>query len=371
MVSGCDQKRYPYLCSNKENKMDFEQKLIVVTSRHDCYDNRIYEKQIKSFLKAGYVITYVFPICSGPIPTLFNLTPKKLKSGSIIKKHIEIFNIIRRERIDKLLIHDPDLLIIGLLAKWFLNLRVFFDSHEDVALDIKVNKNYNVVRAQIVSRLMNLFLAFTLKRLTGVITVTDEIGYKFAEMGANIKVVKNYPVIIRKESNKSLRLIVYSGTISKTRGFDRMIDLMQLLPDFNLILAGWISPCISKDELRKLPSNVRYVGQHSARTINQIYSKASFGLCLLDPLPTFKESLPMKILEYTGNGVIPVVSDFKYWREFYPDALGLIYNADLQTTAKKIRDINHEGIDLPIIVSETIRCYSWSKEEEKLLKFLS
>ena len=104
MVSGCDQKRYPYLCSNKENKMDFEQKLIVVTSRHDCYDNRIYEKQIKSFLKAGYVITYVFPICSGPIPTLFNLTPKKLKSGSIIKKHIEIFNIIRRERIDKLLI---------------------------------------------------------------------------------------------------------------------------------------------------------------------------------------------------------------------------------------------------------------------------
>ena len=68
--------------------MELEKEIVVVTSRHDCSDNRIYEKQIKSLLKAGFKVVYVYPKSLNSISESNKLKAICLKSNFILSTKI-------------------------------------------------------------------------------------------------------------------------------------------------------------------------------------------------------------------------------------------------------------------------------------------
>ena len=220
-------------------------KICHITTVHQRYDVRIFEKECTSLAQAGYDVSLI--VADG--------------KGDEVKNNIKIYDIgkpvSRRERMlkypkkayqkalelnaDLYHFHDPELLKTGLKLRKAGKL-VVYDVHEDVPKQI-LSKYYlpKIIRP-FLAFYSNIFEKRIVKKLSGFVTPLQTVIERLGKVNPNYEFVANYPILYVSEekiefSNRA-RAVSYVGGITKIRGITYLVDAMQFTDDIQLFLAG-------------------------------------------------------------------------------------------------------------------------------------
>src|SRR5262249_2339045 len=119
---------------------------------------------------------------------------------------------------------------------------------------------------------------------------------------------------------------VYVGTVTPQRGIREIVAAAGMLSDSldaTLEIAGEpVPPSIQRPTGC---ARVRHHGVLDQPATYQLLRQVRVGLSCQHPIPTFLDSLPVKIFEYMGAGLPVVVSNFPLWRSLLEDVRCAIF----------------------------------------------
>jgi glycosyltransferase involved in cell wall biosynthesis len=356
-----------------------------LTSAHSRYDSRIFQKQCRSIARSDSTVTLILAdgkgnevidgvtivdvgVLPGRINRMFRTT--KLIYEAALKTNSDIYQF-----------HDPELLYVGLKLKKKKK-RVVFDSHEDTVGSLLVKPYLKPPFHYLISRFYGYFESFVCKRLDGIIVATPFIENIFSKISKNVININNYPILAETEANLSWdnkqREVCYVGSVSTNRGGQKIIESMEYVTSkARLNLVGNFAYPAIEDKVRKLLSfeKVNEYGYVNRDEVQQVYSRSLAGIITLLPIPTYKESLPIKMFEYMAANIPFIASDFPYWRTLmkgydcciFVDPLNpeeiaaaidfFVYNP------KEAQKMGERGREL------VYKKYDWKYQEVKLLNF--
>lgn len=302
-------------------------KICHVTTAHDRYDDRIFQKECISLTKEYEVHLVVN-----------DNFKDEIREGV----HIHSMNISFRNRVERICsikkvlkclltinaevyhLHDPELLLIATqLIKQ--NKKVIFDSHEYYYEQIKTKEYIPAIFRNIIAALYKQYETHVCKRINGVISICPlrrEDGSIYNPFQGRCKLhqyIANYPIY--RESENHIRngnevfKICYAGGLTHERGITYLIDACYEA-NCKLILAGTFSSTEYQHELEKKESYicVDYRGQCTSEEVFDIYKEASVGAStLLDSGQYFKiETFPVKVYEYFQMNLPVLISAYPY-----------------------------------------------------------
>ncbi|MEO0081666.1 MAG: glycosyltransferase family 4 protein [candidate division WOR-3 bacterium] len=344
----------------------------LVTTVHEADDARIFHKQAKTLVTAGYEVVLLAPgkerhkngkrtrmrpdeggrvlqdranepagrfragmpersqrVAEAP-KTIYLPIPRMRFLRLVAGGTVALFAALR-QRAQVFHLHDPELLPIGLVLK-AVGKKVIYDVHEDYPEQMLTKHYLPVPVRRAASSLVNLVEKAIASRLDGIVCATETIAGKFwptrpglRARSAWVTVVRNYPVFsaslprqpVMGNGNR-FRLIHLSETLTPERGIASMVRALERLDDrFELILGGRFVTAAYENFIRSLAGfrRVRLVGRVPHEQVWDWYRASDAGLVCLLPLPRYQASLPVKLFEFMAAGLPVVVSDFPRFRE--------------------------------------------------------
>ena len=358
-------------------------KVCHISTVHYENDSRILLKECQSLSKAGYDVSLVINsdkdkvIYGTKVVALDNTNKSRIyrmlkKSKVAYKKALEIDAEIYH-------FHDPELIPIGRKLKR-KGKKVIYDVHEDVPKQI-LAKTYlgPLFIRKIVSYIFNLYEKTSTKNFDAVIGVIDEITTQFKNK--KTATIKNYAIKdmifnskpIKREDNKTV--LIYVGSITKIRGIKEMIEAMNILKDkAELWILGSYETEALKSECEAMEGYkyAKYFGSLPLKDVYKYTKAADIGMCTLHPTANYVESIPIKVLEYMASEIPLVLSDFKYWRDYFGEVGEYVNPLEPADIAKAV-EFYIENKDLMKAKGtenkeKFLKEFSWDVEEEKLIK---
>ncbi len=225
--------------------------------------------------------------------------------------------------------HDPELVFMGWVLRWFFHKKVIFDIHESVARQI-MGKDY---LPRCTRKTISICYKFMERIFTRgqVLVLANENSV--ADYPSDAYLVQNYPLLddsliaatADEEQKSEVPLLVYVGGVSKIRGALVYIELAAELAarhhDFRMMLIGPCSPELherlnTRIKQLNLTEIVSVTGRMEYRQAMQSVARATIGLCLLLPVPNYTTCLATKIIEYMMLGTPALASNFDVWRPY-------------------------------------------------------
>ena len=359
----------------------FAKKLCHLTY-HPPYDTRIFHKECKTLVNAGYGVTLLVPHNQSEFVDGVKIVPLPIYRTRLAKfvfLPFKAFLFALRQKASIYHFHDPALIISGLLLKAF-GKKVIYDVHEDYKSKI-LSKHYipRFLRRPL-AYLFDLFEKNISKVFDAIVVVDDYLQSRFRHR--RVVKVANFPPIIeipRQKQNDEF-VFVYAGGISKDRGISKVIQALDFLGDYRgkikIILAG---PIEEKDIKQAVENNplIDYVGYLPWREVLKIYSVSDVGLLLLQPVPAYiyiTTETPVKLFEYMLAGLAVLSTDFPSFKKLIEgNKCGICVDS---TSPREIADamkylIEHKEEARKMGENgrrAVIERYNWEKESEKLLK---
>ncbi|MGL5150733.1 MAG: glycosyltransferase [Clostridium sp.] len=359
-------------------------KVCHISTAHSLRDSRIFYKECVSLRKHGYYVNYI--VSESEVDELEGVKVEKLINTSksriyrIVKKRRDAFKKAIEVDADIYHFHDPELIGIGKALKR-RGKRVIYDVHEDVPKQI-LNKKYlgSIWIRKTVSKIFDIYEKHSSKKFDAIISATDEIAMKFKNK--NSISIKNY-VISEKINNsvscqvtkdKDKFVIIYVGAISSIRGIR---EIIQSTEKFNGRVELWILGKWESQELHKECmdlagyENCKYFGMKPLDEVYGYIRLSDVGLCTLYPTANYKESLPIKVMEYMALGKPIILSDFEYWKNVFGNVGVYVDPLNVSDIAKAIQTLIDDKILLKNIgeynLESSNKKFVWEIEEEKLL----
>ena len=304
------------------------QRVVVATSVHPASDTRIYHKEIRSLVEAGYAVTLLAKeewnirseVRFVPIPRFSRRWLRILAAPWVVlvkgwKVRAKVYHI-----------HDPELLWVGAVWKLLARARVIYDVHENVPAQLRtkhwVPRWLRRPLGRCYSLLERLFLPF----YDAVILAEDSYAPAYA-WHANTRVIHNAPWTVSAASQdadeRAGLQIVYVGGVSRPRGAMTMLhaaaELMRRGMEASWRVIGPAQPALRAEMESFIDANglseiVRLDGRLPFSEAQAAVAAADVGIAVLDPLPNYVESMPTKLLEYVAAGIPVIASDFPLWR---------------------------------------------------------
>jgi len=284
--------------------------VLVVTTVHRPDDTRIRERLIRTLAK-NFEVKYA---SKSPGPTdASDLEWIDLKGGRL-RRNMQALWLALFARWDILVIHDPENLIAGFLARIVRRRPVVFDVHENIPA-MAMTRSW-------VPRPFRRSLALLLRGLLGVaervLTVTlAEPGYQRLfdrdhVAFPNFPDTTRYPAPVSSNSDE----VVYLGDVTFERGAAVAMKACESL-EVPLLFVGRVPSEVQTALLvgaSKIKS-VEFSGQMpNPEALKRIGSAAVAISPLLDG-PNYRHSQPTKILEYLALGLPVVASDLPGTRQ--------------------------------------------------------
>lgn len=365
----------------KQNRI----KICILSSAHKRYDIRIFIKQAHSLYDAGYDVLFIIADGNGDevkdgikiydvgkadyrLKRMLNSTKK------VYKKALELDALIYH-------FHDPELMKAGLKLKK-KGKKVIYDIHEDVTTQI-LNKHYipKILRP-IASFFYAKYEAKNVKQYDQIITVVDVIKERLFKKNKNITLVKNYPKIKEFINSTAWRQkqdsVCYVGILSKERGLFNMLNAVEKAKcKFNLAGICYIPEVWSKAKKLSAWNHTNFIGFANRLQVKELLQVSKIGLVILEPIPDYLTSLPVKMFEYMAAGLPVIASNFPEWRKIIEGAnCGICVDPEntteiadaIKTLLKNdtlAKEMGENGKNLVISV------YNWANEEKKMLKIYS
>ena len=176
-----------------------------------------------------------------------------------------------------------------------------------------------------------------------------------------------------------LRLI-YTGTVSKARGRDVMLEAMALLDKENIDVHLTIIGC-SDDQLKfctqrvnelGIEKSVELLGRIPGKNIPDYLAQADLGICLWERSPWTEFNPPTKLFEYLVAGLPILASNISSHTRYVDNwKNGLIFEYDANSLAEIIINLNLQKskiIGLKERAKDSGKQYLWEKLEPIFLK---
>lgn len=314
-------------------------KICHLTSVHSQTDARIYLKQCITLSKNGYSVHLVAPNASKieKSPVEIHSISRKSKKR-LIRMTTSVYNVYKEAlRIDAEIyhFHDPELIPVGLMLKK-KNKKVIYDVHEDVPKQILRKHWIPLSLRVIVSKMFEKLEYFSAQKFDLIVGATPHIRDRFIKYNKNSIDIKNYPLlkelhIENQDWEKKSNEVCYIGGISAQRGIFKMLEALNYQKNVRLNLAGKFSDNSEKilAEEKAEWMQVNYLGYLNRNEVKRIYENSFAGLVVLQPLKSYKESLPVKMFEYMAAGIPVISSDFPLWNNIIErNSCGISVNQD-------------------------------------------
>lgn len=354
-----------------------------LTSVHPAYDVRIFLKECRSLVQAGYDVVLVAPHAHDEVRDGVSLRAVPQPTGRAVrmtKTVLHVFREAQRAGADVYHLHDPELLPVGLLLGMQGN-RVVYDVHEDVPLQVQTKYWLPKVMRRPLAAATAVLEICLARSCAGIVAATPAIARKFPS--EKTVVVRNYP--LRSEFSgwggrpygSRPNQVAYIGELRHERGIREMMRATEHLADrldVRLVLGGRFSPSSLEREVSQESSweYVDYLGWLSRAEVGDVLGNARVGLVTLHPSPNIIESQPVKLFEYMAAGLPVVASDFPVWRGIIEGARCGILVDPLEPVAiaeaiqwllehpREAEEMGRRGRD------EVSQTYSWEVEAQKL-----
>lgn len=372
-------------------------KICILTSVHPAFDNRIFYKETKTLVRAGYDITLIaqyskneivdgvkiiaLPISSKPRYQIY------LISGLIkqLGRGYKAYKIALKQKANIYHFHDPELLPWMVRLKKKTETKVVYDAHENTSAQILSNYRFPKILRYVIAASFSFFEKKLSKKIDFIITATDNIEAKFKNINSNVKSIKNFPILdyfnnIKRESffSKENFILVYVGALAEIRGIAQIVQAMEYLPDnVKLKLLGRFSPEDYENKIKNLKGfrKVDFLGWMCFDKIPHHLSQADIGMICLWPEPNYiNSSTPTKLFEYMAAGLPTIASNFPLWKEIIEgNKCGICINPlNPKEIAKAIKYlIGHPGEAKRMGENgkkAVLEKYNWENESKKLLK---
>lgn len=366
-------------------------KICHMTSAHYSLDERIFYKQCVSLACTGYETYIVAQGESFDRSGVKIVGVGKLKSGRLtrfLKAAREVYKKALEIDADIYHIHDPELLPYALKLKRKKK-KVIFDSHEDIAEQIKSKEWIPVFVRKLVANRYLSYQNTRISRFDAIISVTPHICDKLKKSNSNTVLITNYPIIKKDDFennyNKGLteendnRLICFAGGVDKQWSHEYIIKALDAVTDVKYAIYGTASDNFMTS-LSTISGfeKVIYYGKIPHEQVRNKLKKAAVGIAICQISGNMGGKLGTlgntKIFEYMIAELPVICSDFDLWKDIiYGNNCGICVDpTDIDEISKAINYL----LDNPDIAKQMglngrraiLEKYNWGIEEKKLLK---
>jgi glycosyltransferase involved in cell wall biosynthesis len=251
--------------------------------------------------------------------------------------NIRLFLLLFFSRADAVFSNDTDTLAACCLAARLRRRALYYDAHElfpDVPELQGRPRVQNVWKWIERKALPHVTQAFTVSQ-----SVADEYRRRY---GIDMTVVRNVPErmengelsdclnvlmreclsentqTIKQSSNQAFSILnsqlLYQGAVNIGRGIREMIDVLPLLPDCRLVVAGdgdLLEQMKAYAAAQPWHDRVEFLGRVQPDRLRALTAQATLGLCLLEDLGlNYRYSLPNRIADFAQAGVPVLATDF-------------------------------------------------------------
>jgi glycosyltransferase involved in cell wall biosynthesis len=294
-------------------------RVVHLTSSHPPDDIRIFGKECRSLVQAGFEVHLVAPGSGvgrreGVVIHGFDLPlgPRPLR---VIRRLWRAWRATHAVGADLCHFHEPELVPVALLLK-LAGARVVYDVHEDHLSTVAYSARRSGGRRtgfrileRVARRTCDAFVAATpaIARGFPVERTIDLLNYPLAGEFAPAP------------DDGAGADVVYVGSITRPRGLGEMVDAIHRVnrPDARLVLVGNFENDRLRREAESLPGWERVVhrGRLGRDDLRDQLAHSRIGLVILHPERNYVESFPTKLFEYMAAGLPAVASDFPFFRE--------------------------------------------------------
>ncbi len=363
-------------------------KICHITTIHERYDVRIFEKECRSLSAAGYDTTLIVND-EQPNEIKYGIriisTHKKTKNrlSRMLKDQFLVYKLAKRENADIYHVHDPELLpICALLRK---NAHVIFDSHEFTVKQILIKEYLPTFVRKSIAGIYAFLEKLILPKLSAIIVPTTLDGeVYFDRFGPPVMLINNYPSLREAEEigrpgldeDDKKGYACYLGSLTYARGLQQMIEAARL-SGVQLVLGGSYSPEDILEDLNKMQSEEvgSYLGEINRKEVRSVLMKAGMGLSLLQDKGQYAhlDNLSTKVYEYMQSSLPVIISDFPYVQRLlkkYPFGIA-VDPSDPEEIAQAMRFIRDNPETAKKMGDAGLRAvqeeFNWEKEAEKLI----
>lgn len=369
----------------------------MLTSAHSPFDHRIFHKQAKTLLSAGYDLTLVAHHERAEKIDSVDIVPIP-PSSSEFERTIDLFRIYRAAKqinADIYHIHDPTLLPFIVALSYTTDVKTVYDAHEDYLESIQAYSMTPDWSAPFIERFWPTIEKIHANRLDGVIAATEHIADIFRERGHhNVAAVHNFPDVSRMQERpipierSHEYVLAYTGGVSEVRGLSLMLAVTALLHnrgyDVSLWLLGPVKIDGGRPELKRRLQReghdeyVRVLGKVDHSEVYSYQRKADVGLVLVpkrvDGERYYRRGIPTKMVEYMYAELPVVASNTIGIKNYLPRDCGV--RVPSQRTNVQA-DVIQELLDNPKKRSQmgrqgrkhVLKQMSWESESKTLLEF--
>lgn len=357
-------------------------KVCILTTVHQPFDTRIFHKEAKTLVRAGYKVTLIAPHSKNEIVDRVKIIALAKARNRFMRIFIHTWQILflaLSQRANIYHFHDPELIFIGILLK-FIGKKVIYDVHEDVPRQI-MNKSWlgnNQIR-KLASFIMNIVEQIGAKSFNKILVVTPKIAKRFPKN--KVVILRNFPVLkliddaIPLNYKKNKPIIIYAGGLKRVRGIKEIIQAMNYIDNkAELWLLGkWYDEKF-KRECENLAGwkQVKDFGFVSLNKVYQYMKIVNIGISILYPLENHLKSLPVKHYEYMTCSLPIIISNFSYWKDIFKGCALFADPYNPKDIAQKIlfllenknvmKKMGKNGRKL------IIEKYNWEEETKRLLE---
>ncbi|MBC2724844.1 MAG: glycosyltransferase family 4 protein [Desulfosporosinus sp.] len=305
-------------------------KICILTTIHSVFDVRIFHKEAKTLVQAGYDVTLIVQHDKNEIVDGVNiiaLPRPRSRFRRFFGLTWQAFRLALHQRADVYHFHDPELLPIGILLKLFTHAKVIYDVHEDYRQIIRLKYWLPKPIRGFVANLVGYVEVIGGSIFDAVITVTEFIQVRFPS--DKVVVIKNYPLLDLEgndsnpaRSGSGIKL-VYVGGLNRGRGIYEMIKAMAYLDRRRKVRLRLLGRFDELDELNTdkkictLPGfkQTELVGWIPHPKVYDYLHTSHIGLVCLHPVGGYPLGLPVKLFEYMAAGLPVIASEFPLWKE--------------------------------------------------------
>ncbi len=297
-------------------------KICMLTSTHGPGDGRIFQKEAKSLAKE-HEVTIVAPSEESGSSVADGIRIVTVERPDSVALHpVTLLRLLRAclaEDADVYHCHEPDALLIGVLAKYLKGKRLVYDIHEhwpsEIPFDFGIRNGTPVQRA--VSALVSRAEILLARRAESTFAVSGSVAARFRERGLDPVILSNYSItdldIPYTPDRNGKNLMFMAGNMQSFHGVDACIRAVSRVreryPDATLTLVGKV-----RDDLKeRIGGSSDFVTSTGFLPYRAMYEKLNEGIAgLLVFQPTYYNisiGLPNKLFDYMLLGLPVIASD--------------------------------------------------------------